>query len=717
MTEESKNEKALRKYVEAEAESHVILSAAERLLSLQPQHTYALQCKSMALLHMGRFSAALAVLQRLGKEKKHRTVTLAFQQAYCHYRLAQYVEAKAALAEMGSTSLTVPCRHLLAQIHYNLEEFAEAAAMFDALLRDHAYRDETEKTELLINYSAALSACDAAKAVTVVRDEAEEKTEDLLFNVAAAQIELQEYDAAKKSLTQAEQRCATAHPHSRLRSLEDALACKPQELEERLVLPLVLTAEIAGKMGSATAAAATAERRFFNSVASYWVQLAYIAYASHDEERAKRIVDIILTFKPTSVVTTAVAAILSSAMQRDSDFFASHRKLKAAQHTRIVARLTSRQLLAIRYNTALLHLSAGSLDRCRRGLEQMEAQAPNNELTHSLRLALAVREQRKRKGSGTASGIGGEAASVMDTIHQYEGQLPVMETGAGRQLRGGDEERHQRRFAKLVAAQLFLEHGDIPQAITALRDMDDATFTAQPATLVTTVALMVQIGQADKAVAMMTDRLVSKSSSGFSTKTKKELLAWAVHYLAISRGCFALVEQLILAIKKSDGALAKDKEVLALFVLCLAHTNLTAARDAAREVNLVSVSAPSTSGATPSEEGVQSLLRHHPGRAVLDELGYRRTTAVDGETDKVPGRRRHRPLRRPAAVTDGRADPERWVPMNARSYIKDLPERRKKELRRLRALEQEHLRRAAIERAKRSHVGDNDVHDESVAAV
>ena len=66
---------------------------------------------------------------------------------------------------------------------------------------------------------------------------------------------------------------------------------------------------------------------------------------------------------------------------------------------------------------------------------------------------------------------------------------------------------------------------------------------------------------------------------------------------------------------------------------------------------------------------------------------------------------RKRPMRRPPKEPEAGAqreplDPERWVPIKERTYIRDLPARRQRELRRRRAADQEDKRRQA-ERRKR----------------
>ncbi|KAG5480565.1 hypothetical protein LSCM1_06269 [Leishmania martiniquensis] len=717
MSEVSRLEKTLRRLTTSDGvQASKIASTAERILSVQPNHVYALQCKSVALIHTGRFDAALSVLESLQCEKTSFTNSTSFHlhKAYCHYRLMQYTKAREVLREQQRQlkgPMPTPARHLLAQIHYHLEEYAEAAAVYATLLVEGAYQDEVEKQELLTNYTASLSACAPEEVTAVVRDEADEKTPDLLFNLATAQVEAENYEGAQATLIQAEQLCAAAFPKSKLRSLQEALAAGSEVLQAQLGVPLVASASIGGGRSIET----SPERSFFDEVSSNWVQQAYVAFMLHREAEARRIVDLILRHKPSSAITSAVAAILHTALQRNADFFDSHRMLKAAQHVKVVSRLTSRQLLAVQYNTALLQLRAGALDRCARTVEQMEKTHPDSELTHSLRLALAVRELKKKKAlpASPPSSLSRPARSAADCGCDVQECVRNYEARATR-LKGADsseaESRKRHRFMQLVNAQLFLEDGDLTHALEALQALEDSALAQRPTTVMTMASWGVQIGDVDGAVALLRQRLTA-TSGGYSAAVKKRILFWALHDLAMTRGLYAAVGQLLQAAQAADLSLQKDREVTALLVMCLAETDVTSAKrvidvldaDAAAALSVLR----SNSGVAPSEKEIEALVRENPGPAVMNELGYRRVTAADQEGAAsgggLPqrGGGRRRPMRRPAKNMEGKPDPERWIPMAMRSYIKDLPGRRKKELKRLRAIDQEQKRRAAAAAAQK----------------
>ncbi|GET87966.1 signal recognition particle protein, putative [Leishmania tarentolae] len=713
MSEVLKLEKTLRKQTtSADVQASKIASTAERILSLQPNNMYAMQCKCVALLHSGRFAAALSLLENLKLQSTafKNSTTLHLHKAYCHYRLLQYTEARAELREQQQKGpLPTAARHLLAQIHYNLEEYGEAAAIYAALVADGAYRDEVEKQELLTNYTASLSASAPEKVMAVVRDEADEKTPDLLFNLATAQVEQENYEGAEATLLQAERLCAAIFPESKLRSLKDALAADSEVLQEQLGVPLGAPTSIGGSSSPET----SPERSFFNEVCSNWVQQAYVAFMRHREDEARRIVDLILTYKPSSAITSAVAAILYTALQRSADFFDSHRKLKAAQHVKVMSRLTSRQLIAVQYNTALLQLSAGALDRCARTVEHMEQAHPNSELMHSLRLVLAVRELKKKRtfpanapssASRPTRSLTDSAREVLECVRNYETEA-MRHQGTG-SAEAANQKRHH--FMQLITAQLFLEQGDLRHAVETLRTLEDYTVARRPTTVMTMAAWEAQIGDVDAAVGLLRKRLTA-TTDGYSVAVKKAILLWAVQDLAMTRGLYAAVGDLLKAVQESDATLQKDRVVTALLVICLARTDVAAAKSIIGTLDADAAAALSGAGSSrtaPSEKQLEALVHENPGAAAMSKLGYRRVMAMDEEGTAADGaptasggagvpQRRRRPMRRPAKNMDGKPDPERWIPMSLRSYIKDLPERRKKELKRLRAFEQEQKRRAA----------------------
>lgn len=654
MSEAIKLEKTLQKLTEDGAETAKILSAAERLLACKPNHVMALRCKVVCCMNNEKFGAAIAVLDQIERANPvlaNNSLPLRFQRAYCLYRMQCYLEAKL-LLQCTEATKHIPSQNLLAQVFYNLEDYAAAAAVYESLLQSGGYRDEQERMELLTNYTAALSASEPAKALAVVR-ETDEKFSDLAYNAAAALIEAKDYDGALKTLQQAEILSAAEHPTSSFRSIRDALAWSDAQCLEIL----------------GDAHVKTPERKLFNDVASIWTQMALVHYATGDEKTAEKILKVILAAKPSSVVTSALASINLTAIRRHGDFFDSARRLKAAQNARVATRLTSKQMLVVRYNAALLHLNAGNFLSCRKQVDQLVKDYPDSDLARSLKVALGARESKKKRQANERTLL---AELTESNSTQSNSQANI----------------------QLLASQVFLEQGDLSYALEALESPALVDIANSPAGVLTRASWLLQMGRLSEALQRLEGAIARLEQQ---PAIAKAILVWAVHNLTSGNvpGGYELGVQLLKKSRRS-ATLEKDHEVTALLALCLSHVDVDAARAC---VESLGEKAAATS-APMSATTVNELEKKQPTQAFMEELGYRRAIVTDGEgKDGKPVRRyRPRPMRRKPKQLEGRPDPERWIPMPMRSYIKDLPERRKKELRRLRAQLQEHKRRAAGKR-------------------
>eukprot|EP00796_Vickermania_ingenoplastis_P004067 gene4067-2916_t len=649
-----KLEVQLQRLIEDDAPPTKILNAAERLLAVQPNSVPGLQCKIVCSLMREKFGAALTLLEQLQSANPRIASTspmFVFRKAYSHYRLRQYSEAKNVLKSAGGLIKGhIPSRHLQAQIHYNLEEYKEASQLYAAILEDKVYRDEQEKSEVITNLSAAYSACEPMKAVETIRKE-DDKTYDMCYNAATALIVANAMPAAMKMLVQAEVLCFKEHSSSTIRSLQQVL-----DMDE---------ADIVAKMGAINPTP-SAERAFFNDVVNVWVQMAYVWQVQGDVEKASRCLQLILSLKPNSVVTSTVASTNWAAMQGHRDFFEVSRKLKLALNSNTLHRLTSKQLLSLRYNSALLHLQSGSLTNCRRELEQLRKDYPNHYLTHALSLGLIAVEHAKKKKA-----------------------LPVAECEALAKLveetasRSGDKSSVTALLnTKTIMAEIFLQQGDLHRAAEYLAAGSDP-LSSSPSAVSTIAAWKVQMGEAKDAIVFLQGE-IEKMAPPVAAK----VLRWAVHYLGTVRGFYSETAELVEALWGKLPWMHTNKEMAALRCFVLTFTDVAAARAAAASLR------PEQPVSSSSYEAV---MASQPARQQLEKMGYRRVVVG---MDKKPGdrTRRRRKMRRPPKTMDGKIDPERWIPMNLRSYIVNLPERRKRELRRLRAIEQDRLRRAAEKR-------------------
>lgn len=650
-TEASKLEAQLAKAIHDDSPKQRILNIAERLLAIQPRNVAALQAKVVSCLLRDKFGAALTLLDLLedANPKISKTsVSFVFRKAFSLYRLQRYPEGKAIIQAAGAfTKNHIPCRHLLAQIHYNLEEFGEAASMYESILQDGAYRDDQERVEVISNLSAAFCGHNPAKAVEIVRSEGD-RTHDICYNVGTALISSGNLESGMKMLVLAESLCAQEHHSIRVTTLDT-----------------VVVEEAAYNESFQRMSVDSEERNYFFDVASIWVQMAYVWQMTGETEKAIKALNLVLSLKPQSDVTYVTATINHCGLSSHRDFFEASRKLKAALNPKTLYRLTSRQLLSLRYNAALLYLHSGGLSNCHKELELLRRHFPQHPLTHALHLALTADELFKKKKTLTTE----ECESMASQVEAAAASNPLPTTSSDLKL----------LRSKSIASQVFLKQGDFKRAAEALVD-EHGPLSQLPSVVSTIASWKVQTEDIADATRYLQQR-VSEMPPAIASK----VLYWTVHFLATTRGRFKEVSELFEYLWANLSWMKSSKDMLALRCYVLTFSNLPEAQKIASSF----VSA----GQQPAHSGSIDV----PSRAKLESHGYSKTAEAAVKAPQTQ-RKRVRKMRRPPKSMEGKCDPERWIPMNLRSYMMNLPGKRKRELRRLRAIEQERLRRIAEKR-------------------
>ncbi|XP_050340375.1 uncharacterized protein LOC126766684 [Bactrocera neohumeralis] len=470
-------------------------------------------------------------------------------------------------------------------------------------------------------------------------------------------------------LQQAETLYAQENPKSRVKSLKDALALT-QEVER------------AATLGTQGTRAPLLQRRREHVGADCLREVHDAAGGGGGTDS----LTLVLDAKPSSAVTTAVASINWTALRRDKDFVDASKKLRSAQNAKAASRLTSKQNLTVRYNTALLHLNSGNLRSCKKLVE-----------------AMAKEETKGKKTPGANAAVSSTETLVQDFIAKRSSE--------------------RSKLSPLIAVQVYLEAGDLAKALEALNSSALVDVANTPSGVATRAAWLCQLGRLSDAAALIEAAVQKLPAAG-----QKALLSWAVHYFATQEGPVGNAQSVALlkAVCAAVPALAADQEISAMLGLGLAMrgdaASLAEARQCLSKVT-GSSSSPSSSNnnrdtsASLSTKEIDALGKKLPSRAAVEERGFHRHVAVTDDDSAAATaattterqqqqqswlkKRRARPMRHPPKVAPEKGklpDPERWVPMSMRSYIKDLPDRKKKELKRLRAQEQEQKRRAAEKR-------------------
>uniref|UniRef100_A0A1I8FJ88 Signal recognition particle subunit SRP72 n=1 Tax=Macrostomum lignano TaxID=282301 RepID=A0A1I8FJ88_9PLAT len=191
-------------------------------LETSPDEQKAFQCKTAALIHLGKFEDCLHHLKpsrsKFGVEQK-------FERAYCEYRLNRLAEALASLENCDS----LRDQELRAQVLYRLERFNESLALYRSLVRNCAddYGEEREA-----NMAAACAArClfgDSEQLNDAEEDEAikllARDTYDQLYNVACALIGRGRLDRSGRDAERSERTCREALAEDDQETLMEELA-------------------------------------------------------------------------------------------------------------------------------------------------------------------------------------------------------------------------------------------------------------------------------------------------------------------------------------------------------------------------------------------------------------------------------------------------------------------------------------------------------------
>ena len=658
MSGADKLQKQLEKAVES-FDDVKINSAVERLLAQQNDSSYALRCKLVYLVQQGKFSQFLECLEiaeaMCPALKEDQTVW--YQRAYCLYRLQRYAEAADLLGKITDSDLTAPALNLRGQIFYNSERYLEAAQVYEELLSKRMYRDEQERTELITNLSAAYATIDVKKANQAVR-EASEPTADLLFNAATAHAEARDFDKSLELLASSEK--LTLKNHAADITSKKLTKTSLDHFDKSDPLP-----------------AKSAERSYFDEISSVWVQRALALQGKGQEEEAARILGVILQHKPSSHATHAVASNNLASIRRHLDFFETYRRLKHCATPLATSRLTRRQLLVVRYNTAMLLLNTGKLDACRHVVDTISQEFPESDLTNMLVLALAIRDPKRHK---------------IDELTR-----DVVKGKSTTSVQSG-----------LMLAQIQLERGDVAAAVKELRLLGDnnaATLRTRLGYIATLLDLAIRSGDAltaeDVVTSALTDLAVKDAAAA------RKLTLFASKLFTSNKQYDLAVLTLETAQKVLNGSANKpaeaaaNAELSASLALALSRTDLSKAESVLKTL-------PATTRPASSFTSDQ-LEKKLPARSVIETAGYKRVGEDAAKQQQQQGtsgsKRKQRRLRKPPAAMkrdpttgellpmESKPDPERWIPMSVRTYIKDLPEKRKKELRRQRAEEQERKRR------------------------
>lgn len=304
------------------------LKVCDKILHEFPTEEKALQCKVVSLIQIGDFKDAIDVIH---KNSKH-IGDMAFEKAYCLYRLNDTKEAWKLLNSISTQSFRV--KELKAQVLYRLENYKECFDVYRDLIKNSQddYEEERETNLAAVIASLTMQTRQEVKGAPDLG----EGSYELCYNKACTLLGLGKYADAHRKLVQAEELCK--------KYLEED-DIPEDEIEEEMAI--VRT------------------------------QLAYAKQMLGFLEQAMKLYNLTLKQRPSDIAIIAVAANNIVTINKDQNMFDSKKKIKMAVAEGLESKLTSQQRRAIALNHCLLLYHTGQLDQCVKAIGMLEKNFTN----------------------------------------------------------------------------------------------------------------------------------------------------------------------------------------------------------------------------------------------------------------------------------------------------------------------------------------------------
>eukprot|EP00929_Paragymnodinium_shiwhaense_P007196 TRINITY_DN111132_c0_g1_i1.p1 TRINITY_DN111132_c0_g1~~TRINITY_DN111132_c0_g1_i1.p1 ORF type:complete len:670 (+),score=193.84 TRINITY_DN111132_c0_g1_i1:100-2010(+) len=315
-----------------------------------PNSVVVQRCKAYALLQLSRWKPALEVCE------KSQDKELAFEKAYCLYRLNQFQEALAALEQdEGDASRRMT---LEAQVRYRMGDYKACAKMYEEL-----YQEDRDESGLLVNAAASyISGDNAEQAVKVLRDEPEllDSSYELCFNLACALLDEGKLQEAEELLLNAKEICKK----ELMETEEEADAEKLEDHDE---------------------------------LAAIQVQRAVVLQRKGELEEAQSVYEKWMKFKPghekdVTVMAVACNNYMGLKPSEKKSLSDSLVRVQLASKESLQHKLTSKQTMQIGINKALLLLKAGKKTEAVCEIKKLSTRMPNSEEVVVAEAAMAAAE-------------------------------------------------------------------------------------------------------------------------------------------------------------------------------------------------------------------------------------------------------------------------------------------------------------------------------------
>ncbi|KAK8733404.1 hypothetical protein OTU49_006623 [Cherax quadricarinatus] len=334
----------LKKFIENNNYQKVI-KVANKILADDPKEVKAWQCKIVALIHLDQFSDALNIAN-----KSKLTEQLAFEKAYCQYRLNQVSEAYDTICK--AADVTPRVQELQAQILYRLERYSECYDVYREIIRttsdDYDVERETNLTAVAVN-----CALDGTKEEDNI--ELDDSSYELLYNGACHLLAAGRVNEALTKLQAAETSCRA-----------------------------YLTQD-----------EATTEEEVNDEVAIIRVQQGHCMQLLGRDREALAVYNSVLKSKPEDPALLAIINNNLVSINRAANVFDSRKRMKTAMAPGLEHKLTSYQRSTIGLNHCLLAYHTNQDEVCRTEAQKLTEEYP--QLTLEAKVIQAAQMGREGK--------------------------------------------------------------------------------------------------------------------------------------------------------------------------------------------------------------------------------------------------------------------------------------------------------------------------------
>ena len=400
------------------------LDIAEAILKAVPDDPDASRCKLICLIQLAEFQDAVKFIDKANKSGGPQYL---FEKAYCLYRQEKYSLSLRTLDQFPEADPRVD--DLRAQIHYRLENYREAAKLFQKGLS----RDPSQERQA--NFTAALSYC-SPEVIHSLLEETPVDTETMeqCFNLATAYLAASEEASMRKKAEQllhkAEELCS--------KSLED----DPDATEEDLSLELI----------------------------PVHVQLAYSLQLQGRGDEALTLYSSVLKQKPSNPTHTITSANNVIVLNRDKDIFDSKRKLKMLANDQATKKLNSLQQLVVLFNRCQFALRTNQLEQSRQLLTNLKKRFPEEDLTALAQAALLFREKKISESAAALEEHIRTKPSASLVLHLTLAQVCVLQNNAAKARKVLEEIPDFPQYLGVVSTLVsqYTMAGDIGSAVRVL---------------------------------------------------------------------------------------------------------------------------------------------------------------------------------------------------------------------------------------------------------